>query len=199
MIPEEVSALEPVVVDTARPNDLETLKEYLKQVDVTSIAPATRLKFQEAVDALIALKEEIVEKKQGALDKKDFIKSKINDLKISGKVNIDDQEFGKSESSVHEFVRLLDTMVTEVERDITYYLSLLSDTPPAQIFAFKFESDLYEDHIKNKTQSIKKYVKTAKRDLSISYSRYCFGFDAQIRQITYVEQVLKYSREKPQA
>lgn len=90
-----------------------------------------------------------------------------------------------------EFVHLLEKMIAEIDSEIAFYSGLISDSPPAQILVYKDEPDDFKGHLENRIASIKKYVKNAKRDLTISYSRYCFAFDAQIRQISYIEHVLK--------
>jgi hypothetical protein len=167
-----------------------TLKDVAKQVPVGELTQDLREKLSFAVQALAELKVEIESKKTGALEKKNFIKDKIASLRDSGKVNIDENEFKKSEGSVEHFVQLLDKMMHEVDNDGAFYVSLLSDKQPETMYAFNFEPDDFQKLITRRIQSIKKYVKDAKRDLSISYSRYCFGFETQIRQITYVEHVL---------
>lgn len=172
------------------------MQEHFKKVSVGTISDVQRARLQYAIDLLITLKDEVLEKKRGALEKKECIKDKISHLKESGKVNIDEEEFRKTETSVAEFVGLLDKMIDEINRDVIFYQSLLSDNPPSHVFAYKDESDDFGDQLENRISSIKKYAKNAKRDLAISYSRYCFGFDAQIRQISYVEVVLQRAEEK---
>lgn len=169
------------------------MQEHFKQVAVGEISPAECVKFQDALNFLLALKAEVAAKRVGSLEKKDFIKSMVAKLKESGRVNIDEAEFNKTEKSVMEFVQLLDKMVAEIDADIEFYTKLLSDTPPSYVMAYKDESDNFKDYLDARMASIKKYAKNAKRDLAVSYSRYCFGFDAQIRQIAYVEQVLRHA------
>ncbi len=168
----------------------QSLAEFTKQVAVTPLPNEVKKQLISSVALLTELRQEIENKKAGALEKRAIIKAKIDALRASEKVNIDDAEFKKSEESVEHFVQLLDKMIQEVASDEKFYASLTQDTPPATMTAFKFDSDDFLQLISSRIVSIKKYVKNAKRDLSISYSRYCFGFDAQIRQINYVEHVL---------
>ncbi len=176
------------------------MQENLKKIMVTDLDATQRAKIEEAVQALSALRDEILEKRSGALEKKNIIRDKVAFLQASGKVNINDDEFKKSDKSVDEFVTLLDKMISEVERDIAFFNSLLDDkNRPEHILAFNFESDDFADHVANRVSGVKKYVKSAKRDLAVSYSRYCFGFDAQIRQISYVEYVLKHMKKDDSA
>lgn len=168
----------------------QPLADFTKQIKVQPLPDALKKQLVAAVGLLGELRTEIENKKVGALEKRDIIKAKIDALRASEKVNIDDAEFKKSEESVQHFVQLLDKMIQEVSADEKFYASLTQDNPPESMTAFKFDSDDFLQLVTSRIVSIKKYVKNAKRDLSISYSRYCFGFDAQIRQINYVEYVV---------
>lgn len=175
------------------------MKENLKQVPVGDISAPNRAKLSDALNLLIRLKAEVVAKKVGLLEKEDFIKSMVAKLKASDKVNIDEDEFNKTEKSVMNFAQLLDEMIAEIDADVLFYTKLLSDTPPTHVMAYKEESDDFKDHLEARITSIKKYAKNAKRDLAVSYSRYCFGFDVQMRQIAYVEHVLKHAAKSADA
>lgn len=186
-------------VDHASEQMREKLQNFIKQVAVTDIGAEQKERFNSSIHSLESLKNEINDKKSSVIEKKEFIKQKMLTLKNSQKVTIDENEFVKSEKSVAEYVRLLDKMVIEIERDITYYTSLISSTPPEHVMVLKSSSDSFEDYVQERIANIKKYIKTETRDLAVSYSRYCFGFDAQIRQIAYVEQVLHRMNEEKES
>ncbi|MBM3893482.1 hypothetical protein FJ365_03740 [Candidatus Dependentiae bacterium] len=164
--------------------------EVTHQINTTPLQGELKIQLARAVALLQDLKQEIEGKKSGALAKRQLIREKVTALCDSGKVNVDQSEFDKSDVSVHEFVGLLDRMVEEVDADYQFYKQLVSDTPPPKMLVFKVEHGTFEEVVKQRIEMIKRYVKTAKRDLAVSYSRYCYGFEAQIRQILFVEQVL---------
>ncbi len=164
--------------------------EVTHQIDTTPLQGELKIQLARAVALLHDLKQEIEGKKGGALEKRQLIRAKVTALCDSGKVNVDQSEFDKSDVSVHEFVGLLDRMIEEVDADYQFYKQLASDTPPPTMLVFKVEHGSFEEVVKQRIEMIKRYVKTAKRDLAVSYSRYCYGFEAQIRQILFVEQVL---------
>lgn len=167
------------------------VNEYTKLIPVPALTSVASSNIKEAIVALFALHNDIMAKRDSAAEKKAFIKEKIEVLRVSGKVNIDQDEFLRFDTSIQEFISLLETMIGEVTRDIAFYQKFLSDAPQETMRVLKNESDDFEDHIENRLKSIKKYVKTAKRDLSISYSRYCHGFDVQSRYILYIERMLQ--------
>ena len=164
--------------------------EVTHQINTTPLHGELKLQLVRAVESLHGLKQEIENKKIGALEKRQLIREKVTALCDSGKVNVDQSEFDKSDVSVHEFVGLLERMIDEVDSDYQFYKMLVSDTPPATMLVFKVEHGTFEEVVVQRIEMIKRYVKTAKRDLAVSYSRYCYGFEAQIRQILFVEQVL---------
>jgi hypothetical protein len=172
------------------------MQEHTKKVAVEPLADDVKAKFQEAITALQLLKEDVLAKKASASEKNEAIKEKAAWLKATGKVNLDDNEFNRSDKSVAEYARLLDKMIAEIDQDSAFYSSLISQKPPEHITVFKFESDSFQDHIKQRLMAIKKYIKTAKRDLAISFSRYNYGFDAQLRQLEYIETVIKNADKK---
>ncbi len=167
------------------------LDDNFKKLEAVPLSQAIQNNLRQAISSLEQFIEEIHSKRVDSVSKKNFIKEKIDELKSSGKVNIDDNEFQKSETSVQEFVQLLDRMTMEISKDIRYYSSFLSDNPPSFIYVLKHQPDSFELHISNRIAGVKKYVKEAKRDLMISFSRYSHGFDGQIRQILYIEQVVR--------
>ncbi len=182
--------VQPVEENTVDAMRQKLYDEVTYQLAVEPLQADLRTGLTCAVQALHDLKNEIAQKKDGALEKRQLIREKVMALCESGKVNVDQSEFDKSDISVHEFVGLLDRMIEEVDADYLFYNDLLSDAPPATMLVFKVEHGTFEEIIKQRIEMIKRYVKTAKRDLAVSYSRYCYGFEAQIRQILYVEQVL---------
>lgn len=194
----DVTSVTPEIVPSdsgAAGNDVAEMRQKLydevtHKIDTVPLQGSLKAGLAYAVELLHGLKQEIENKKLGALEKRQLIREKVTALCDSGKVNVDQSEFDKSDESVHEFVGLLDRMVEEVDTDYQFYKTLLSDTPPATILVFKVEHGTFEKVVQDRIEMIKRYVKTAKRDLAVSYSRYCFGFEAQIRQILFIEQVL---------
>jgi hypothetical protein len=172
------------------------LQEYFKQIPVVAPSEQDKGKINEAIQQLESLKQEVDDKRHATLEKLATIKSKTELLRASGKVTIDDRELLKSTTSVDRFSQVLDKMQLEVEDDIAFYASLLSAKLPETVHVLKFESDDFGVYLNKRLSTVKRYVKTAKRDLSISYSRYSYGFDAQINHLAYIEQAIKNIPDK---
>ncbi len=169
----------------------QKLREFVKEIPLTPITDEQKSKFQEAIKILVALRDEVAVKRDETLAKRDLIKQKLEVLKQSKEVTINEDEFKDSDARVAQFEYLLNKMVAEIDRDVAYYNSFFSSTPPDHVMVLKTASDRFEDYIQQRIFSIRKYVKNAKRDVAIGCSRYTLKFDAQLKQIAYVENVLK--------
>lgn len=170
----------------------EKLLEMLtKRVSVTALNPQVCAEFIKAVEVLEELEVEVAGKRSAILEKNQFIEDKLAFFQKSGMVNIDDAEREKSNTSVQQFVGILDQMMGEIVRDVAFYRSLTSSTPPEYVTVMKSDPiDDFTTYIKARLAIIKRYIKAVKRDLTVSFSRYCYGFEMQIKRIMYIEQVL---------
>ena len=193
MVLDEKNNVVPSAVETEPTQEKakNPLQELLKEIAVTSVAPDVKVRFQVVIESLNNLIREVAAKKEIILDKKRVIKEKLELLRSFKSITIDENEFKRSHASTEEYLKILEKMLVEVEQDRDFYLSLISDVPPKTILVFKFETDDFGYHLEQRIKAIKKYIKTAMRDLSVSFSRYSFGLDAQINQLNYVEAVAK--------
>ena len=116
----------------------------------------------------------------------------------SKKVRIDKAEFERSEKSAHSYTQLLDGIINELSGEIAYYNVFISDdAPPIEKIPVPIQApDKIEDYLELQMNGVKRYLKNVKRDIAISFSRYTFGFDEQLKHLTYVESYIK-SKEVP--
>jgi hypothetical protein len=171
----------------------ELYDKLFKKVPVDQINDAIRQQLEEIITLVNSLKDEIQLKRNGALEKKAVMQEKLASLKQSGKFKINEHEFEKFYHGVDEYIKLLDTMLQEVDRDLAFYQSYMSSTPPEFITVERAAPDSFEQILQLRFKMVRKNVKNAKHDLAISYSRYCFGFESQMRQILYVESVVQHT------
>jgi len=164
--------------------------QYFKDIPFGSLTEHVKQLLDGILFLIESLKTEINLKRSGVLEKKSLMQEKLASLKTSSKINVNDAEFDKFHKSIDEYVRLLDSMMQEVERDLAFYQSYLSPNPPAHISVERSAPDAFDAILGERIKMVRKNVKNAKRDLAVSYSRYCYGFEAQMRQIVYVESLL---------
>lgn len=182
------------------PAEYEKFLENLAKANkkIISVVPLTSVEVvlvEEVLLCLSDLRAEVLEKRDEALRQSQFIKDKVSTLVTSGKVQIHQDEYKKSEESVVQYAGLLDNIVTEIDSEISYFSLFLSKEIPGSIVAWMSEPDDFIAYIKEKVRFIKKYVKSIRKDLNISFSRYNFGFQAQIKRILQVESFVKYQEQ----
>jgi len=171
-------------------------RENRKEIIVTALPDQTREKLKEVLDALNALQQEVMFKQAQAIEKNQQIKTRVKVLVESGKVQIDQEEFTRSEASVVRYAEVLYKIIFEVERERGFVDMLLSKEPGTTFQAWKRDSDNFEEYVKGRIKLIKQYVKTVKKNVSVSFSRYCFGFDAQEQRIGYIESLVRNAQHK---
>jgi hypothetical protein len=71
---------------------------------------------------------------------------------------------------------------------------LIGSDRPAQIAVMKTTPDVFEEYIAGRIKNIRGYVKRARKDLAVSFSRYLLGFDYQMKQIEHIEHMVKKMR-----
>lgn len=150
-------------------------------------------RLKKVVEELVTVRLDIFNKKVEIVTKREIIKEKIKFLDESKQVRIDKAEFEKTEKSTQDYIRLLDGIIHELSGEIGYYNVFISDEkPPVDKVVVPLKSpDKIEDYLELQMNGIRRYLKTVKRDITISFSRYTFGFDEQLKHLTFVESYVK--------
>jgi hypothetical protein len=183
-------------IDSVRPSELSQAKEAKEEYVPLSIENTAQV--EKALSLLANLSGMISEKRNQMLEKRAAIEAKLHSLPDSIREMLNTVEYAKSAASVAEFIELLDKMHEEVAHDTILYQQLLKQGYPEELvhaseaaagnkeamvnnFAQMIAVDLA-----NRVLTIRQYTKAVNRDLSISFSRYCFGFDEQLKQLDYL-------------
>ena len=178
--------------------------ELLKELDavrkkillIEPISQEIKTKFHEVLESLVALKDEILNKQKEALRRNALIKEKVDLLVLSGKVQVNEEEYQNSEISVKQYATLLQNIIGDIEQELSSSSALISDQVPSHLIVFKYESDSFSEYMQEKIKALKKYIKKIHKDLTISDSRYHFGFDAQMKRITYFEHFVAFEKRE---
>ena len=169
-----------------------------KYLYIKPVAQDFKIRLKKTIEELVSIRLDIFNKKVEIVTKQTLIKEKVTLLSESKKVRIDKAEFDRSEKSAHSYTHLLDGIINELSGEIAYYNVFLSDeAPPLDKIAVPLQApDKIEDYLELQMNGVKRYLKNVKRDITISFSRYTFGFDEQLKHLTYVESYIK-SKETP--
>lgn len=189
--------------DSSEKSDVEKKIEEIdpktqKYLYIKPVEQNFKVKLKKTIDDLVAIRLDIFNKKVEIVTKQNLIKEKITFLSESKKVRIDKAEIERSEKSAHSYTQLLDGIINELSGEIAYYNVFLSDEkPPVDKIVVPLQApDKIEDYLELQMNGVKRYLKNVKRDIAISFSRYTFGFDEQLKHLTYVESFIK-SKEVP--
>lgn len=166
-------------------------QDYKKVIPVVPLGSDQSL-ISEILFSLSQLGDEVLLKRDEAVKQSQDIKAKVSALVESGKVHINQDEYQKSEESVIQYAGLLENIVNEITGEIAFFGLFSTDNAPKHVVVWNEDPDDFLEFIKAKVRFIKKYVKSIRKDLNISFSRYNFGFQAQIKRILQVEAYIRY-------
>lgn len=160
---------------------------HKKLLPTEPLSEEAKKRFHESLESLLVLKEEILRKLDDALNRSALIKQKVDRLLHSGKVQVNEEEYKNSEISVQHYAQLLHNIVNDIEQEMNSFSALMSDKMPQYFIIGKDEPANFSDFIEEKMKAIRKYSKNIRKDLNVSDSRYRYGFDAQMKRISYIE------------
>jgi len=208
-VPENVSQDAPQVslVNSSQDNtEKSSTEKKIEEIDpktqkylyIKPVGQDFKIRLKKIIEELVLMRLDIFNKKVEIVTKQTVIKEKITLLAESKKVRIDKAEFERSEKSAHSYTKLLDGIINELSGEIAYYNVFVSDdAPPIDKIPVPLQApDRIEDYLEVQMNGIKRYLKNVKRDIAISFSRYTYGFDEQLKHLTYVESYIK-SKEVP--
>lgn len=192
------ASAEPVVDEKFQQLMRELVAAGKKIIKKDEISVAATREISDVLELLATLRVDVMAKKEEALAKSAFIKQRVQALIDSGKVHIQQEEYEKSEESVQQYAQLLDSVIAEIEGELLVFKDFLN----AEIeyaFAYLHESNNFDQFLKNRIAFVRKYVKNIRKDLNVSYSRYSFGFEAQMKRILNVENFVRYQASQEAA
>lgn len=177
------------------PKFLEQLtKQKQKVIPVEGLSASLKNEFQQMIDALLEFQGTVVKKRQDISEKRGFIKGKVDRLVELKQIHLNQQEYKKSELGVISYERLLDGVIDSLEFEINYFSSFLNDNPPSLAIVNEHDVD-FSVFVTERVKNTKRYLKTVAKDLQVSYSRYNYGFDEQLKRILYVEALMNASKK----
>lgn len=168
----------------------------LKKIKTSAVKDVVLAAFKESLEQLVQLKKELIEKKDAASEISLNIKSKINNLSKNSAIQINQREIADADKSVKDYLDLLQNLANEVDGELTKNSMLLPDKCPDEVTVWKTEPDDFDQYMQGLTKIIKKYSKNVRKDIAISFSRFCFGFQEQLKRINYIEAYLAAKEKK---
>lgn len=169
--------------------DAKKLLAELGSIPVEVIAePAVIADLYEAFSEVLNLLQEIEGKRASLTDVNAVLKAKLDALKALNKIVINQEVFDSNEDSIGRYLKLVDELIQEVRAEVELIAMMIQCK---KIYMTEAAMSAYAQDklsiIKNKIKNSRRYVKSVRRDINVSYSRYSHGLSAQMKQIAYFE------------
>lgn len=173
----------------------QEVERHKKMIICSELSPDLAKRLSQTIVLLKELESDAQDKQEQALDKNNSIKAVVQELMKAGFIQVNEQEFNRSEESVQEYVRLLDDVKKEINEEMARIMAMQSIEIGKEFTVWKTAPDSYSEYVEQVIKRVKHYIKSVKRDLNVSYSRYCFGFDAQMKRIESIQRYLERAQK----
>lgn len=174
----------------------EFMQKNTKDIFTKEIDKDNVFSIKKIIEELQELKGEIEDKRNSFLNQNELIQEKLYKFTKSGKFKFDQDHYQKAQESIIKYEKLLEDIIKEVDIELNFCTSLVSEEPPKSIKVLNSSTDNFEKFLDEKLKSLKRYIKKIKKDLRVSFSKYNFSFDTQLRNLNYVEAYFKKLEKK---
>jgi hypothetical protein len=189
-----------IVEHEVQPEDQKPIEKI--QVMIHPVPVAVSAQFEVMLAELREMQQEIEEKERLAHEKNNSIAQRIHVLIDTYKVEINKSHYEHFVRSIATYMQLLRDMHREFVEEIVL-CSFVKNVQAPMLYDLPINTELEtykwflghdaltevekERLVLGKIQHVKRYIKTVKKDLRVSFSRYLFGFDAQMKQVERIE------------
>lgn len=169
------------------------------------VPASLKKQFSLALDDLRELQKEIAEKMQLAAAHNESIQARIHRLVNDAKVEINQEHYHHFNQSIAVYMNLLKDIYAECGQELDWSTQILEleNSKTVQV-PLDFDADFYRwalGHdaltdeeitrvINQKIEQIRRHAKVVRKDVRVSFSRYLFGFSAQLKQVEVIEHSL---------
>ena len=148
-------------------------------------------KFKRSLEQLNELKIEIKEKQKAILEKNQNLLDKAHRIIAINDSIIDRKDLEQSKQSISQYNDLLENVIKEISAEIEHFSQYASQDKPTLIIAWQNEPDTASEFFASKIKWIRKYIKSVRKNLMVSFSRYNFGFENQSKRLSYAEHLIE--------
>ena len=157
---------------------------------------------KKSLEALQGVKDEILEKIQNSWTRKSVLETRIDRL-IEAGVLTDEGRKKSLNESVEMYASLLSSIIDEINEQLNLYTPFTHEVPPATIKVLSFTpGESTNVYFEKAVKILRSQGKNIKKYLTVSYSRYLYGFDLQERNLDSIEiqlaRVRRYVEQRQQ-
>jgi hypothetical protein len=174
----------------------KVFEETTKKIDVGTIDESEKVDIKAIVASIQEVIDEIEQKKADFLEKKKTNADKLDALRKTGKVKVDEEKIKRTEKAAEFYVTFIENVLKELQIDYDFFSDLLSDNPAKQVRVFKDSPDDFHTHLKVKINNTKRNLKKMRKDFRVYFSRYTYDFYMQEKYLDYLANYLKILEQK---
>ena len=167
------------------------IKENTKELVLGDLSPECRLQLKKATKELELFEKEVEEKREQFSNQSKMRNEQLSKLEKMGALKIDQSNFQRSEIAFKEYEKLLDDILLEIKKELDFCSELSSEGSSKTVRVAKESTLNAKDYVNEKIKQLKKYIKKVQKDLRISFSKYNYGLESQLKELSYVEAYFK--------
>jgi hypothetical protein len=164
----------------------KAFEENTKKIDVGNIDTTEKANITVLISSIQGVIDEIENKKSDFLKKKQLNAEKLDALRRTGKVKVDEEKTKRTEKASELYVSFIENVLKELRGDLTFFSDLISDNPPKQVRVLKDAPDHFLLHLKAKMSNTKRILKKTRKDFRVHFSRYTHDFNMQEKYLDYL-------------
>ena len=161
-----------------------------KMVKLPEITNELQSKIEYVIKELELLRKETSEKKSFIEEQMKIVDDKITGLIKEKKIKVNEAERTQSEQNIKHYIRLLDGVTQEIDHELSYFAQFLKQEKPTLVVVPKDAPEDFGVYIEDKAKWSRRYAKNIRKSTTISFSRYKFSFEEQLKKLNYMKNFL---------
>ena len=159
----------------------------LKSVDYTNVSERSIADLASSISKLAEVKIELEKRMIEAITKNEEIKKRLESLETAGVIQIDHEQSKHFEQSIKTYLGLLYNITQELTEEIEFFKPFFATPRPATIQIPEQSNFDAADFVKVSAEAMRRHAKTVNKGMVVSYSRYGYSLDSQLKQLSILE------------
>jgi pyruvate/oxaloacetate carboxyltransferase len=169
-------------------------KEETKNLPLENIPAPILHNLKVTINALIILRSEVEEKRETSLSRTSKINELVSKLQATKGITVDVDGHKRFQQSIATYLALLQSVIDEINTELTALGPCASEKPPETIpVPANSPIDNAAIYLMARIEWLRRQNKKIRKDLTVSYSRYSYGFDSQEQRL---EALQRYTDNK---
>lgn len=159
----------------------------LKAIDFSVVSDQAIADLHIAISKLAAVKQDLEHRMVETVTKNESIKKRLEALEASGVIQIDHEQSKQFEQSIKTYLGLLYNITLELNEEINFFNPFFAQPRPAMVQVPEVITVDAQAFVRMSAEGMRRHAKTVSKGMLVSYSRYGFSLDSQIKQLNILE------------